>query len=434
MLKAGDIVASLSGSRLDALFGFCPRPLCPPTPPNPMFMLHSLPRHAVASLLLLLPAAAQTITVIPGDLLLGFYEVSADGTGVGSNTYVLNLGASSTWRENTTTTVSAGNIKADLDDAFGPGWHENPLLRVGIVGVVGPTDPLTAGDPSRTVYYSQGAAAFAAGATSPIVLSSSQMGTSSTQIKTFSVEMNGKTAGTNPAGAKVATSANNNYAAFLPPLSTTSFGISPSPNTPFGLGNIGSAGSYQVEAALDVYRLLFSTTGADLTAGLSAGNAVVRNGQYIGTFTIDSAGNVRMDRPAPVVTSGYDTWATTNNLTGDNRLPDRDPDADGLANAVEFVVGGLPGNRNDAALAPSAITAGGFLEFVFRRTDDSAYLLPAAESDADLQGVWTAAVNGSAGVTVAVDNNFYDAVTDRVTVRIPIAGGRLFARLRVTVP
>jgi hypothetical protein len=399
-----------------------------------MSILHSLPCYAAASLLLILPAAAQTITVVPGDLLLGFYEVSADGTGVGSNTFVLNLGAGSTWRENTVATVSVGNIKADLDDAFGNAWASNPLLRVGVVGVVGPTDPVTAGDPARTVYYSQGAATFAAGATSPIVLSANQMGTSSTQIKTFSAEMNGKTAGTNPAGAKVATSANNNYAAFLPPLSTTSFGISPSPNTPFGAGTIGSAGSYQVEAALDVYRLIFTTTGADLTAGLSAGDAVARNGQYIGTFTVDAAGNVRMDRPAPVAGSAYDTWATANNLTGDDRLPDQDPDADGLPNAVEFVVGGVPGNGNDAALAPSAVTAGGFLEFVFRRTDASAHLLPSAEWDTDLLGVWTPAVNGAGGVTVIEENNFYDATTDRVTVRIPVAGGRLFARLRVTVP
>ena len=245
--------------------------------------------------------------------------------------------------------------------------------------------------------------------------------------------MNRKTAGTNPAGAKVATSANNNYAAFLPPLSTTSFGISPSPNSAFGPGTIGSAGSYQVEAALDVYRLIFTTTGADLTAGLSAGDAVVRNGQYIGTFTIDAAGNVRMDRPAPAATSGYDTWAAANTLTGDNRLPDRDPDADGLPNAGEFVVGGVPGNRNDAALAPSATTAGGFLEFVFRRTDASAYLLPAAEWDTDLLGVWTPAVNGAGGVTVIVENNFHDAATDRVTVRIPVAGSRMYARLRVNV-
>ena len=399
-----------------------------------MFILQSLPKYAAASLMLVLPAAAQTITVAPGNLLMGFYEVSAEGTGVGSNTYVLNLGPGATWRENTATTVSVGNIKADLDAAFSPGWASNPLLRVGIVGVVGPTDPLTSGDPARTVYFSQGAASFASGATTPVVLSSSQMGTASTQIKTFSVEMNGKPSAANPAGTMVATSSNNNYAAFLPPLSTTSFGISPSPNTPFGPGTIGSAGSYQVEAALDVYRLIFSTTGADLTAGLTPGDAVVRNGQYIGTFTIDAAGNVRMDRPAPVAGSGYDSWATANNLTGVNRLPDSDPDADGLPNAVEFVVGGVPGNRNDAALAPSATTAGGFLEFVFRRTDDSAYLMPGAESDADLQGTWTPAVNGVGGVTVLVDNNHYDSSTDRVTVRIPAAGGRLFARLRVTVP
>jgi hypothetical protein len=397
-----------------------------------MSFFRSLSLYAVP-LILVLPASAQTLTVAPGDLLMGFYEVTAEGTGVGSNTYVLNLGAGSTWRENTTATVTVGNIKADLDDAFGTGWQENPLLRVGIVGVVGITDPVTVGDPSRTVYYSQAAAAFAAGATNPLVLSASQMGSASTQIKTFSTATNGSATAINPAGTKIASSANNNYASFLPPVATTSFGISPSPNTSFGTGTIGSAGSYQVEASLDVYRLLFTTSGADLTAGLSSGNAVARNGQYIGTFTVDAAGNVRMDRPAPAVASGYEAWATANNLSGDNRLPDRDPDFDGLPNAVEFVVGGLPASRNDAPLAPAVGVAGGFLEFVFRRTDASAYLLPSVETDADLLGVWTAATNGVGGVSVTAEDNFFDATTDRVTVRIPVAGDKLFARLRVVV-
>ena len=38
------------------------------------------------------------------------------------------------------------------------------------------------------------------------------------------------------------------------------------------------------------------------------------------------------------------------------------------------------------------------------------------------------------GVTGTVEDNLYDASTDRITVRIPAAGTRLFARMRVTVP
>ena len=384
--------------------------------------------------LLVLPVAGETVKVAPGDLLLGFYEVSEDGAGVGSNTYVLNMGPGSFWRENTAASVLVGNISADLEDAFGAGWQENGRLRAGAVGVVGPTDPLTSGDPVRTVYYSQGAASFAAGATNPLVLSNSQMGSVSTQLKTFSVEMNGKPSGANAAGTKLATSANNNYAAFQPPLTTTSFGISASPNGSFGVGAIGNAGGHGVELALDVYRLLFSTVGADLTAGLSSGNAVAKQGQYVGTFTVDADGVVRMERPTPPTASGYAEWAAGQGLTGAAALPQADPDKDGIANSVEFVIGGRAAVAGDAALLPWAGRSGGVLEFRYRRSDASAYLAPSVETAAQLEGPWTLAVSGVGGIAVGVENDFHGAGMDRVTVQIPAAGERLFARLRVTVP
>lgn len=53
----------------------------------------------------------------------------------------------------------------------------------------------------------------------------------------------------------------------------------------------------------------------------------------------------------------------------------------------------------------------------------------------DLTG-WTVAENGTNGVVISVDNDFYGAGTDRITVRIPqtLAGatGRMFAQLKVT--
>ncbi len=394
-----------------------------------MIFSRSFSFGAAALSLMVGPVSAGTIKVVPGDLLLGFYEVSADGTGVGSSTYVLNLGAGSVWRENTAAAVVVGNILADLEDAFGAGWQENPRLRAGVVGVVGPSDPLTAGDPARTVYYSQGAASFVAGATSPLVLSSSQMGSASTQLKTFSVEMNGKVAGVNGAGAKVATSANNNYAAFQPPLMTTSFGISASPNSSFGVGSIGTSGSHGVELALDVYRLLFTTSGADLTAGLAVGNAVAKQGQYVGTFTVDAVGEVRMERPTGPVASGYAEWAAGQGLVGEAALPQADPDRDGIANSVEFVIGSLPGAAGDLGLLPTASLSGGILDFTFRRSDASAYAAPSVETATQLEGPWVAAAG-----EVVVGDNFYGGGMDRVTVRIPAVGNRLFARLRVTIP
>ena len=55
----------------------------------------------------------------------------------------------------------------------------------------------------------------------------------------------------------------------------------------------------------------------------------------------------------------------------------------------------------------------------------------------DLMGVWTLAVHGVAGVTIVETPNGYGADIDRVDVRLPASvasGGKVFARLTVTVP
>ncbi|MEZ5327618.1 MAG: dockerin type I domain-containing protein [Verrucomicrobiales bacterium] len=247
------------------------------------------------------PQRERLLEINPGDLLMGFYQLNDQGTGVEGNTVIVNLGPASAWRENSEMTSLIGNISADLDTAFGAGWYDNPNIRFGIVGVVGATDPLTEGDPARTTYYSQSATTFAPGTTAPIVLSSSQRGSLSTKLSTLSDASNGMPAGTNPAAAIISASEAGNFASLLPPLQTTYFGIGTSPLSSFGTGNLGSAQGYEVEGALDLYRVLHSTTGADLTSARSSGDAVVGTGQLVGMFTIDAAGNVRLDTaPEPV--------------------------------------------------------------------------------------------------------------------------------------
>ncbi len=243
----------------------------------------------------------RNLEINPGDLLMGFYQLNDAGTGVESNTVIVNLGPASAWRENSEMTSLIGNISADLESAFGTDWFENPNIRFGIVGVVGATDPVTEGDPARTTYYSQGASAFVPGTTSPLVLSSAQRGSLSTRLSTLGDSSNGKPAGVNPAAAMIGTSEAGNFASLLPPLQTTYFGIGASPLSSFGAGNIGSANGYVVEGALNLYRILHTTTGADLTAARSPGDAVVGTGQFIGMFTIDAEGNMRLDTaPEPV--------------------------------------------------------------------------------------------------------------------------------------
>jgi autotransporter-associated beta strand protein len=134
--------------------------------------------------------------------------------------------------------------------------------------------------------------------------------------------------------------------------------------------------------------------------------------------------------------SSYSNWETANGIAGAGATAD--PDGDGISNGIEFVIGGDPSgpNSNSGSLAPTIASDSTYLNFVFRRTDESASTVPFVQYGSTLSG-WTAAANGVNGVIVQTDNDFHGAGTDRVTVRIPIAlasGAKLFARLQVNIP
>jgi autotransporter-associated beta strand protein len=142
----------------------------------------------------------------------------------------------------------------------------------------------------------------------------------------------------------------------------------------------------------------------------------------------------------------YADWAILKGIPG--APADGDSDDDGLANAVEMVVGGHPQNTIDTGLLPTlalvtdpaGVPAGNYLEFTYRRTHESvsASVTAACEYDTDLVPLWTTAVDGVDGVKVLEDVPYesYSAVvpTDRVRVYVPRTGGKLFGRMRVTVP
>lgn len=122
--------------------------------------------------------------------------------------------------------------------------------------------------------------------------------------------------------------------------------------------------------------------------------------------------------------------------------PDLDFDDDGLASGVEWIVDGDPTANDTAAAAPTfdnTTNPDDFL-FIFRRRDDAATdpgTTIVVEYGSDLGG-WTPA---EADWITVDDNGFgtsaIDGVgVDKVTVAIPrtlAVGGKLFARLRVTV-
>lgn len=127
-----------------------------------------------------------------------------------------------------------------------------------------------------------------------------------------------------------------------------------------------------------------------------------------------------------------------------------DPDSDGVANAVEMLIGGDPASRNDSNLLPTiervtnpggTIPDGNYLRFTYRRTDASvlADLTATCQTDTDLLPEWTAATEASGAITV-VDDDYAGFVppataTDRVRVYVPLGNAAaLYGRLQVLVP
>jgi len=137
--------------------------------------------------------------------------------------------------------------------------------------------------------------------------------------------------------------------------------------------------------------------------------------------------------------SAFANWAAGFGLTGAAAEVTADPDSDGLANGVEFVMGGNPiVSAATASGRPVAAVSNGAFIFTFLRDDASEVLgvTLTVESSTDLInwpdvfaiGPTTAA--SSPGVTISENGTAPDLIT--VSIPIGIEEAR-FARLKVTI-
>jgi len=168
----------------------------------------------------------------------------------------------------------------------------------------------------------------------------------------------------------------------------------------------------------------FDFTDATLPVGLTWNTS---------SFSVD--GTIKIDGGDP-----YAAFEAANGITGAGA--NADSDSDGIANGIEFVIGGDPsGPGSDSnSLKPTIDNSDPvYVDFIFRRTDASASEDPYVEYGSNLTG-WTTAEPGvPVGNPVVINetNDHFGAGIDRVTVRIPRAlatGQKLFARLRVDIP
>ncbi|MEI6676706.1 MAG: autotransporter-associated beta strand repeat-containing protein, partial [Verrucomicrobiota bacterium] len=140
----------------------------------------------------------------------------------------------------------------------------------------------------------------------------------------------------------------------------------------------------------------------------------------------------------------YDSWAAAMGLTGapgKESAFDADPDKDGIANGLEWILGGNP-LASDRAIQPTVTssTSSG-LTLRFNRAESSiGQATLGVQWATNLNGTWTdvpVTQSGGSyanGVVVTVNEA---ATPDAVTVNIPAAnaaGARIFARLKATTP
>lgn len=190
-------------------------------------------------------------------------------------------------------------------------------------------------------------------------------------------------------------------------------------------------------------KLQLDTTGDPDTVGkLVLGGVTVPPGTYSANHPAYGAffagtGKLR------IAGSPYQDWASTKGLTSDDANPLADPDHDGIANAMEFVIGGEPNPANPNAnsvglLVPATLTATHAV-FTFRRSqlaldEPGIEILP--QYSANLTD-WTRAIDGTDQVTLTVTTDGFGPGIDKLEAAVPLSAsqnGKLFGRLNVTLP
>ena len=223
-------------------------------------------------------------------------------------------------------------------------------------------------------------------------------------------------------------------------------------------GALGLAGIYQCQldgAYADRITVTgdLDLTGASLQIAVlgapTAGSYVIAtySGTRTGTFaSVPSGYTVNYSAPGEIrLTVGeggdpYGDWAAGKGLTAANNGKTQDPDNDGVANLLEFYLGGEPLTANSSILPRVVAMDATTVTFGFSRLDEAEAAFPTQrfQYGSTLAG-WTPVTIGATGgtgpngITVGVVEN--NANPDWITVVIPralAAGGKLFGRLHLS--
>lgn len=225
-----------------------------------------------------------------GDLVLYFEQFG------GGSTVMLDLGAAYNFRNLTSNQINIQNVGSDLSSAFGANWFNDSTVFWGAAGVrssgIGTTTQVN-GDPNRTLYISQNRSAIgtegSASSSGWGPFADGNMTTASSGI----LGQNNRL-GTIPASATdrltestTASNVDNQNPFNIAGNPTTAFGIFPGGvMSSFSAGTLGTLGGVAAESALDLYRVLASTSASGQVGG------TLRTGDFQGSFVVDNGGNV----------------------------------------------------------------------------------------------------------------------------------------------
>ena len=191
--------------------------------------------------------------------------------------------------------------------------------------------------------------------------------------------------------------------------------------------------------------------GTNIVAGLRINSVAQSAGTWGGlaskavyrTALLNGAGVLNVTS-GPIV-QPYTSWAAAYGLDatpGQQTAFGADPDADGIANGLDWILGGNPVAGNAAPLWQSGLVSGNFVIAFYRNPASESSSTLKAEWTTNLSGTWNAVTIGATssgpdanGVTVVVIPN--TGGPDAVTVSVPqtnAPGGKLFLRLKATSP
>ncbi len=152
---------------------------------------------------------------------------------------------------------------------------------------------------------------------------------------------------------------------------------------------------------------------------------------YTGTMTESEVVASFTAGPDAPIGSKYAAWATSKSLTvGVNDAAGFDAENDGIANALEFVLGGNPLASDTSILPTQTLTPTDFI-FTFNRADESKSEIGLTFQYGSTLAGWTdVAITEAGGGQVVVNPGTPATNPDIITVTIPRSGTKMFGRLR----